>query len=100
MVAEAHCTAPVRVQISQALNDCRKASVRAASSATSCGSLSPGAVAAKRIWANMLSSSLEAIHPECAVIDPEVPQVATCSELPAELVGQSSVEEDEAHTDG
>lgn len=49
---------------------------------------------------NTPSSSLVTHHPEYAVIDPEVRQVATCLELPAGLVVESSAEADEARTDG
>lgn len=100
MVVEVHCTARVRVQRCQALEDSRTASVQEASSAESGDYLSPGAMSANHILANTPSSSLETNHPEYAVIDPEVRQVATCLELPAELVGESSAEEDEARTDG
>lgn len=82
------------------MEDFRKASVQAASSAESCDYLSRGAMSANHILANRPSSSLETNHPEYAVIDPEVQQVATCLELSAELVGESSAEEDEARTDG
>lgn len=83
------------------MKHCRKASVRAASSAESVGYLSLGAMSANHILANMPSSSLEAYPPGHAVIGPEEPQVvATCWEVPAELLGESVAWEDEAHTDG